>query len=516
MSDVVARHRHSWAARDPRRRALLGVACGIALLLVVNALVREPGGGAAGGRFVGPPSLPVVQMGKPGAWHCPGPLPVGVGEESSRVSIVNSGTSAVNFLVVVSRTGLPKGGTSTGASISRSRFEVGAQSQAVVALSRRGPAGFAAVSIETDGGGIGVGESIVGASTVGGPVLLSSPCSLAAGPQGYVPTGSTYGGSDVRLSLYDPDATPAVVNVSVSTGTAQTSPPAFQGLVVPATGLVVLDLHRWVFEQSSLAVTAAAVSGDVVVGALELTSETVKVASRSAAGHGTSLVRVTGSSLLVGPDRGRRQWAFASMQSRKGVASTFSVYNPGTRSVSVSVAPPGRAGIVAALTEVVPGGGIVDFATPVTGKSGLGTGSVVISAQGPTPVVVARLTTRYKTRVLEDVDATPGTAGPSDEWLLPGASLTSRIDDDVTLEDPGTEGATVTLIELAHGEAASARLEVVSLGAGSELELNLRSVLKYAPSFALRVSASVPILVEQQLTPLSGLTTSAGGIPVLR
>ena len=355
------------------------------------------------------------------------------------------------------------------------------ESQAVVALSTRGPAGFAAVSIETDGGGIGVGESIVGASTVGGPVLLSSPCSLAAGPQGYVPTGSTYGGSDVRLSLYDPDATPAVVNVNVSTGTTQTSPPAFQGVVVPATGLVVLDLHRWVFEQSSLAVTATAVSGDVVVGALELTSETVEVASRSAAGHGTSHVRVTGSSLLVGPDRGRRQWAFASMQSRKGVASTFSVYNPGTRPVSVSVAPPGRAGIVAALTEVVPGGGIVDFATPVTGKSGLGTGSVVISAQGPTPVVVARLTTRYKTRVLEDIDATPGTAGPSDEWLLPGASLTSRIDDDVTLEDPGTEGATVTLLELAHGAAASARLEVVSLGAGSEVELNLRSVLKYCP-----------------------------------
>ena len=74
----------------------------------------------------------------------------------------------------------------------------------------------------------------------------------------------------------------------------------------------------------------------------------------------------------------------------------------------------------------------------------------------------------------------------------------------------------MTLLELAHGEAAPARLEVVSLGAGSEVELNLRSVLKFAPSFALRVSASVPILVEQQLTPLSGLTTSAGGIPVLR
>jgi hypothetical protein len=331
-----------------------------------------------------------------------------------------------------------------------------------------------------------------------------------------VPTGSTYDGSDVRLSLYDPDATPAVVDVSVSTGAMLTSPPAFQGVVVPATGLVVLDLRRWVFQRSSLAVTATAVSGHVVVGALESTSETVETASRSAAGHRIRQVRVTGSSLLVGPERGFRRWAFAAMQSRRGVASTFSVYDPGTKPVSVSVAPPGRAGIAAALTEDVPAGGIVDFATPVTDISGQGTGSVVISAQQATPIVVARLTTRYRTRVLEAIDATPGTAGPSDEWLLPGASLTSRIGDMVTLEDPGTKGANVTLLELTRGAAAPARLEVVSLRAGSELEVNVGSVLKYAPSFALRVSASVPILVEQQLTPRGGLTTSAGGIPVRR
>jgi hypothetical protein len=492
MKEAVGRRKHvSRVARDQRLRALLGVALGLALLVIVNAVVRQPSGGAAGGQFVGAPSLPVVQMTKPGDWRCPGPLPVGAGKESSRISIVNIGTSAVNLLVVVSRTGLPRGGVSSGASISRARFQVGGEAQAVLPLTTRGPAGFAAVTIKADAGGIGVGESIVGGSAAGAPVELSSPCSLVAAAQGYVPTGSTYGGSDVRLSLYDPDATPAVVNVSVSTGTTLTSPPAFQGVVVPATGLVVL------------------------VGALELTSETVEVTSRSAAGHPISHVRVIGSSLLVGPARGLSHWAFAAMQSRKGVASTFSVYNPGKRPVSVSVAPPGRAGIVAALTEDVPAGGIVDFATPVTGKSGLGTGSVVISAKGGMPVVVARLTTRYRTRFLEDIDATPGTAGPRDEWLLPGASLTSRIDDVVTIEDPGTEGSTVTLLELTHGTAARSRLEVVDLSAGSELEVNLGSVLKNAPLFALSVSASVPILVEQQLTPRGGLTAAAGGIPVL-
>jgi hypothetical protein len=443
-------------------------------------------------------------------------LPVGVGKQSSRIAIVNNGTSAVSLEVAVSRTGLPRGGVSTGTSISKARLEVDGESQAFLALTRRGPPGFAAVSVETDAGGIGVAESIVGGSSVGGPVLVSSPCSLAAAPQGYVPTGSTYGDSDVRLSLYDPGATPAVVDVSVSTGTALTSPPAFQGVPVPATGLVVLDLRRWVFQRNSLAVTATAVSGDVVVGALELTSETVETASRSAPGHRVGHVRVTGSSLLVGPDRGLRQWAFVGVQSRRGVASTFSVYDPGRRSVSVSVAPPGRAGIVAALTEDVPAGGIVEFATPVTARSGLGAGSVVISAQGGTPVVVARLTTRYETRALEEIDATSGTAGPHDEWLLPGATVTPRIDDVVTLADPGTAGTTVTLLELTRGATAPVRLEAVRVGAGSELEVDLGSVLRRAPAFALQVLATVPILVEQQLTPRHGPTTATGGIPVLR
>ncbi len=514
MSKVAGRRKlSSWVTGHPRRRALLGVAFGLSVFLVVNALVRAPAGQAAGA-FVGPLPLPVVQMSRPGAWHCPGPLPVGVGKERSRISIVNSGTSAVSLVVVVSRTGLPRVGFSSGASTSTTRITVDGESQAVLALTTRGPAGLAAVSIETDGGGIGVAESIVGGSVFGAPIVLASPCSLAAGAQGYVPAGSTYGDSDVQLSLYDPGATAAVVNVSVSTGTALTSPPAFQGVVVPATGLVVLNLRRWVFQQSPLAVTATAVSGDVVVGALELSSETAAIASRSAAGHGVTHLRVIGSSLLVGPDRGLGRWAFPALQSSRGVASTFSVYNPGRRPVLVSVAPPGRAGIVAALTEDVPAGGIVDFATPVTGRSGFGTGSVVVSAQEGKPIVVARLTTRYSTRVLEAIDATPGTAGPRDEWLLPGGSRTSQVKDVVTLDNPGPDGATVDFFELTSRGGTPALLEEVSLPAGSDVGINLGLVLKDAPSFALRVVASGPILVEQQLTPHSGLTTAAGGIPV--
>jgi len=419
-------------------------------------------------------------------------------------------------MVTVSRVAVPVAGTAAAESTSTIRLEVRGESQAILALPSDGTAGFAAVSVETDGGGIGVAESIVGGSTVGGPVVLSSPCAVGAATRGYVPTGSTYHRSDVRLSLYDPDATPAVVDVSVSTGTGLTSPAAFQGVVVPATGLVVLDLRRWVPQISTLAVTAAAVSGDIVVGALESTSETLV----GAPGHGSTRrsphVHVTGSSLLVGPEHGLGRWAFAAGPSTRGVVSTFSVYDPGTRPVLVSVAPPGQAGEAAALTADVPAGGIVDFATPIDPGGGTGPGSVVISAHGQASIVAARLTTRPSSPGLEELDVTAGTAGPGDEWLLPGAAFGPRVGDAVTLANPGTRGATVTLFELSSGAAAKVRLDTVTLPAGSEVAVDLGSSVAGAAAFAIGVSATDPILVEQALVLRQGLTTAVGGIPVLR
>ena len=165
---------------------------------------------------------------------------------------------------------------------------------------------------------------------------------------------------------------------------------------------------------------------------------------------------------------------------------------------------------------MVPAGGIVDFATPVTGRSGLGTASVVISAQKGMPIVVARLTTRYKTRLLEAVDVTPGTAGPHEEWVAAGGSLSPQVEDVLTLDDPGSKAATVTLSELSNGQV---RPGAPRRRRASSQDRRWTSTwarcCAWRPSFALLVSANVPILVEQQLTYRGGLTASSGAIPVL-
>jgi hypothetical protein len=218
--------------------------------------------------------------------------------------------------------------------------------------------------------------------------------------------------------------------------------------------------------------------------------------------------------LLVGSDQGLGQWAFTALQSRIGVESMFSTYNPGTRPVSVSVAPPGRTGKVAALTEDVPAGGIVEFATPIAPGTPAGARSVVVSSQGGV-VVVARLTTRQRTTALEELNATSGTAGPSDRWLLPGAVVTANISDVLTVDNPGTRSAAVTLLELIGGSAGAVWRGAYTVLPGTQRSINLRPILNHAPEVGLELSATVPILVEQQLTPGHGQTTDVGAIPML-
>ena len=52
------------------------------------------------------------------------------------------------------------------------------------------------------------------------------------------------------------------------------------------------------------------------------------------------------------------------------------------------------------------------------------------------------------------LDATAGTGGPSKKWLLPGAVVTATIGDIVTLVDPGSAVASVSLVELPELPAA--------------------------------------------------------------
>jgi len=84
----------------------------------------------------------------------------------------------------------------------------------------------------------------------------------------------------------------------------------------------------------------------------------------------------------------------------------------------------------------------------------------------------------------------------------------------VTLADPGTKSATVSLVELPDLPAARVHLKDFTVLAGSQRNVDLGSLMKDAPEFALEVTADAPVLVEQQLRPRHGETAALGAILV--
>ena len=88
-------------------------------------------------------------------------------------------------------------------------------------------------------------------------------------------------------------------------------------------------------------------------------------------------------------------------------------------------------------------------------------------------------------------------------------------DDVVTLANPGSRTAAATLLELTYGRAKEVNIGTVDVLAGSTRSVALATLMTWDPGgFAMNVSSTEPILVEQQLKPRRGQTTAVGGIPV--
>lgn len=515
MTDAAARRaRPSHWIRAPRRRQLFWVGCAVVLLVVVNCLVRATGAPQSTGSYLRVPVLPVVQRTLSSAWRCPGPLPVGPGKGQSHVTVVNDKSSKAVVVVTISseagRSGLEIGA----ASISTQRYVVGGDSELVVPLRTTGVSGYAAVSVETNSGAIGVSESISGISEGGKSAWLSSACTLGSASRGYIPVASTSDSSDALVALYNPSATPAVVDIKVfEDAGVSVEPPAFQGVVIPPSGVVVLDLRRWVFQVNSLAISATALSGDIVVGALETTYARTPVVSERAGKRHVSSVYLVGRSLLVGPSSGLSKWEFASRQSQTGVTSMYWVYNTSSKPVLVRVTPSGASGSSEAFSEEVAARSVIGLVTPEATAGSSQLASVVVQASKGSGIVVARVTTSPESLYVEQVNASMGAAGPSVGWVVLGGASSSQLDDTLILSNPGAGAAIVKIRELT-GAGAAIELKVVTLAAYTQWGVDLRGPLADTPAFALEVTSSAPVLVEQQLRIRGGLTTVAGAIPV--
>jgi len=509
--------------RPMRLRGVIGLgAVGIAIVVVAHA---------------GPPSAtlavsPAVLSGGPvisspealsSSWYCPGPLPVGRGaDHRSLLVVTNLSSSARVGSLVISRPG-ERAAIST--------ITVAARAEEDIPLARTGPDGFAAAELTFDGGGVGV-EQVSSTAFA----TASSPCATEPGSSGYLATGSTAVNSVLRLSLYDPLSTAAVVDVSFATPTGQLAPAAFQGVVVEPEQAVVLDVGAYVEDSSEVATSARALSGEIVLGEFQQ----------------RPLASLHGSGLVLATARPARISAFEVPADAGAVADTLELYNPTpspARATVTVVTGPGPAAATRAasdrgedttLSVRVPGdtlrslpvlgarGGVGSPATRpgtaslvrvVSSGSGLVTGLVgVLSLPSPQPgarrVVGQRDATRsgvvlvglseLSGRTLLSTGALVGTAslsparsGPDTVagWLVVGNVSSGPETVVITTLGPGAPQRMVARLPRLSGRAASIVVEgPVVLARHGSLSLALGSTPGSARAAALTVASSGPVV----------------------
>jgi hypothetical protein len=353
-------------------------------------------------------------------------------------------------------------------------------------------AAWVAATVELDGGGVVVEQQVRGP---GG--LEVAPCASAGSAEWHLAHGATTRDAVEILTLYNPFAEDAIVDVRVTTDEGRVDPPDLVGVVVESGTLQVIDLGTHVRRQPSVATTVAARTGRLVV-------------DRVQAFDGTEGRRGLGIGPAV-PAAGTEWWFPQGLWSA-GTSERFHVYNPGTADAVATIDLTLDGGAPVEPVELTVGPrSVVAFDVGADGRvpAGVGYAAVVRSANG-VPVVVEREQST-PTTPSPGWASTPGARRPASRWALAYGESSSAVEQWVAIQNPGAEATTVTLRTLGPaGEQDVPGLGDLAVPAGGRLVVALADHLE-GPSLPLVATARAPVVVERVLWLEAGV---GGGLAI--
>jgi hypothetical protein len=351
------------------------------------------------------------------------------------------------------------------------------------------PIGGSASSFSFPGGGV------TGTAVVAGPQgWTTAPCATQVASQWDFAGGSTAAGI-LDLSLYNPTAAPAVVDVSflTSDGTVL-EPQPYQGISVSPGGLVIEGLAAYVQNQPVVATLVQATSGALV--ATELDQMIVSAG--------------TGLALLAGTPGLSSSWRFAQTTAVQGGTVTLFVANPGISPVTahVSVGLPGAT--VVPYNLAVPGRTVLPLV--VSSVAGWPLGSPYsLTVDATAPIVVGRTVTAPAGGASPQAGIAHGTIGVGSKWLVVGPgvpghpSISGGAIHSLAVDNPGSAPVSVTVTPLSGGRPVA----MARVAGGSVVVFGPAQVGGLEP---LVVTATGPVTVETDDAPTGapGIAASSG------
>jgi len=367
---------------------------------------------------------------------------------------------------------------------------VPADGQVTVGASKLGSSGFVAAAVVLDGGGVAVSEVVQSPLGWG-----TAPCAPSTAPDWYFAHGATAVGGGLVLSLFNPAATDAVVNVSLVSSTAGfVSPAAYQGIDIPPGALVTENIGDHAPDDPAVATEVSALSGGVVATELQ---------STGTPGNG-------GVSLTLGSPATAPEWVFPQSTGIPGGTVAFHVLNPTARPAVVSVAVGLSQGAGAEpLTMHVPAQSLATLTAENVTRIPAGSPYALDFRSSGAGIVVSREVTAPSgspagTPEVGDVTGVPG---GSRNWLLPG------------IVAPGSQAWALAVVDLGRHPAAVrftapsghaiAGQSVRTVEPGSPLVLGPSPGVPFANA-PFEVRADQPVAVE-----LDALPVAAPGVVVV-
>ncbi len=309
MSDHRAPAGSRRAGGGPRRLATAGVLLALAAAALVAGTARdEPAAAIAAPREAA--ILPPDGVAS-SAWFCPGGVP-GDGEPvRDALYITNLSTRATSVRVTVL--------TTTGRPVGR-QIAIEPQSVKGISVADLSEAPDAAVVVEPFSDDILVEQTV---SVPGKDDVALGPCATHAGATWYFAAGSTLKGSEQWLSLLNPYAIDAVVDITLVTNEGRRRPDGLRGLVIPARSRVPVHVNEFADRKLLVAVIVESRDGGRVVAQQTVVHD--RVAGRS------------GVTSTLGVPAPATRFTFASGSRRDGVARLLFVMNPGVVPIDVDV-----------------------------------------------------------------------------------------------------------------------------------------------------------------------------------
>ncbi len=495
---------------DLRLRLRLGVAAVIVTLIAGIGLVdanvsRAPTSPLPGSDGNAASAVVVASAAQSVEWSCPGgsgstgPAPASIVLTSSRPTPVPA------KIRVVSTAGLERFST----------VIVPAFGQVLVGLASilNGP--FLGAYVLVNGGGVGASEVDSGFSG-----WSAAPCASHGADQWYFADGSTAGGDRLFLELLNPGTTPAVVNLTFGSGASggMLASAAYQGIVVPPSGLVVENLGHHEVARVPLSTVVTATSGVVTAAELQIGAT------------GGSTVPAGGMALTLGSPSLARRWWFPMNWDQAGSVVAFHIFNPGAKTVRISAIFTFSGGRVGPLhLSVKPGSTDNMLAEDIPGlpisvpyelrlKVTHGTGVMADSSSGAPPSASPKPL----------FGIAPSFSSGARRWLVPELSLPATGEAAIGIADLARKPAHVSVKLLTQGETIGNGHKAASRSGASGGTVIASQVVKEsvplvmvagktlsssAGSAVLIIQASMPVAVVIDAEP-SG-TLGAVTIPAL-